>query len=172
MKFADAMKAMVNVNGASFVGLDTETVCELKGGKGNPFKGRVTKRMEGASVMVFQNKKSSSYANMVERRLIAEGKDPKSFQLQPRKWGNRIPETPFIEHFKDGKICYYLEVIFLKSGKVTYLVDGVPTDPSTIQGLETEREESKQGGLDNKVIIRSFKLESITALRIDGTEYK
>jgi hypothetical protein len=160
-----------DVNGASFISIDTETEPYLKGGKKNPYQNRVKKIMTGSSVMVFQNKTKSSYEDMVKRRLHSEGKNPDTFVLQPRKWGERIPHTPFIQHEKDGKTKYYLEVIFLKPGKVHYEVDGVKTDPTTIDGLDLNKEEAAQGGLDDKVIIRTFSVDSITGLRAFGKTY-
>lgn len=158
---------LANVNGNSFISIDSVTEVKLKGGKANPFQGRVTKRMTGASVMVFQNKKSNAYENMVQRRLVKEGKNPASFVLGERAWGKRIPETPFIEH-KGG---IYLEVIFLKPGKTELLVDGKPYT-AEIPGLETvEVDEDSQGGLHDKVIIRTFKEASITAVRVDKQEF-
>jgi hypothetical protein len=164
-----------SVNGSSFVSIDTLTSVTLRGGKANPFQGRVTKRMTGASVMVFQNKKSNAYDNMVKRRLVAEGKDPESFKLGERAFGTRIPETPFIEHIKkdtNGKqfIERYLEVIFLKAGTTELLVDGQPYS-GEIPGLPEDREPTGQGGLENQVIIRTYKCDSIKKIRIDKQEY-
>ncbi len=88
-----AKQLFSNVNGASFVGIDTLTVVPLLGGKGNAMSGRVTKRMNGASVMVFQNNKLNGYDSMVRRRLEKEGKAPGSFKLSPRKWGQRLPNS-------------------------------------------------------------------------------
>lgn len=155
-----------NCNGATFISLDTETEVKLLGGKSNPFQGRVTKRVVGSNVMVFQNKKTNAYENMVERRLIAEGKDPSSFQLGPRAWGTRVEGTPIIEH-NEGE---YLEVIFLRAGEVTYLVDGIPTPKEAIQGI-ADKVEGVQGGLNNKVIIRTYALESIKAITINKERY-
>jgi len=172
MHIEQAKEIFANVNGSSFIGLDSLTQVPLFGGKRNPMQGRVTKLMTGANVMVFQNKHSSSYGDMVQRRLEREGKDPATFQLSPRAWGERIPETPFIQHEKDGEMHYYLEVIFLRAGEVQYLLDGEPIAKADIVGLkETEPSEESQGGLENKVVIRSFKLASITGLRVDGHEY-
>ena len=161
-------KLLAGVNGASFISIDTETVPTLKGGKSNPHQGRVTKVSRGASVMVFQNKNTNAYENMVERRLKAEGKDPASFTLGPRAWGTRIEGTPFIEHKGET----YLEVIFLKAPKETvYFLDGKEVDASEIQGLEADKPNAdSQGGLENKVIIRTFKCDSITTIRVDGLE--
>jgi hypothetical protein len=167
-KMQNALEQILeNVNGGSFVSIDTVTEVKLKGGKANPFQGRVTKRVTGSQVMVFQNKKSNAYENMVQRRLVAEGKDPASFELQPRKWGTRIPETPFILH-NDQK---YLEVIFLRAGKSELLVDGKPYS-GEIPGLpEVSDNEESQGGLDNKVIIRTYKCDSIKCIRVNQQEY-
>lgn len=171
MKLEDKFaKIFDNVNGGSFVGIDTLTEVPLLYGKKNPMQGRITKRTVGNQVMVFQNKKSSSYGDMVQRRLVAEGKDPASFELQPRTWGERIPETPFISHFKDSDTHFYLEVIFLSAGESVYLLDGKPIDKDEIVGLKPATA-GEQGGLDNKVFVRSFKLTSIEKVRIDGMEY-
>lgn len=156
-----------NVNGATFISLDTVTQVNLLGGKANPYKGRVTKKMVGANVMVFQNKTTNGYENMVNRRLQAEGKSI-VFEVGPRQWGTRVPNTPFVEHKEET----YLEVIFLRPGKVEYLLDGQPVDPSTIPGMPAEKEEGEQGGLDNKVVIRTFKFSSIVAVAINGARYE
>jgi hypothetical protein len=169
MKYTQLVAAIQNVNGASFVGIDTLTEVKLTGGKKNPMQGRITKTMIGASVMVFQNKNSNGYENMVERRLIQEGKDPTAFSLGQRAWGTRIPDMPIVEHFKDGATKYYLEVIFLKPGKVEYKLDGAHISEFEIEGLPERNEDAEsQGGLDNKVIIRTFAADSITEIRVDG----
>ena len=156
-----------NVDGSTFISLDTLTVVDLRGGRANPHLGRVTKRVTGSNVMIFTNKKSNGYANMVERRLIQEGKDPASFQLQPLKWGTRIEGTPFIEHEE----ALYLQVIFLRAGTTQYFLDGNPIEKDQILGLPV-RQEAEQGGLDNKVIVRTYSVLSIETIRINKMEYK
>lgn len=155
------------VNGATFIALDTETQVTLRGGKSNPLQGRVTKVTIRSNVMVFQNKNSNAYENMVKRRLQQEGKDPESFQLSPRKWGVREHGTPFVTHNGNE----YLEVIFLKAGDTHYRVDGVVTPKEQIEGLPESKNEAEQGGLDNKVIIRTFAVESILAITVDKTTH-
>ena len=156
-----------NVNGATFISMTTSTSPTLTGGEANPFKGRVQKVMTGANVMVFQNKNSNGYMNMIRRRLTSEGKNPDAFKLSDRAWGTRIPNTPFVEH-KGG---HYLEVIFLNAGEVHFEVDGVITDAEDIAGLTYTPTTAHQGGLNDKVIIRSFKIESIRSLTIAGETY-
>lgn len=170
------IELLKSVNGASFISIDTTTIPAMNktlGGRGasaipNPHYGRVVKVMTGAVVMVFQNKLANGYENMVHRRLIAEGKDPASFVLGPRKWGQRLENLPIVEH--NGQ--YYLEVIFLKPGPVQYFLDGHVIDPDLIQGMrEPAVDETQQGGLENQVFIRSFKFDSITKIKIDGNTF-
>ena len=167
MKLETAQKAFAQLEGGTFVGLDTATPVKLKGGKKNPQQGRVTKVMTGAQVMSFSNTNGSAYDKMVRRRLEAEGKDADSFQLSPRAWGERIAGTPFVTH----KGEHYLEVIFLKAGEVQYMLDGQPVQASEIEGLPEARESTGQGGLERKVVIRTFKLENVTALRAYGLKW-
>jgi len=167
MKHATLINAVANINGASFVGLDTHTDVTLTGGKQNPHQGRVTKRMVGATVMSFQNKNFSAYQAMIQRRLVAENKDPGDFQLGERAWGVRLPNMPIVEH----KGEYYLEVIFMQPGKTEYLLDGNVVPASFIIGLKPAAA-GNQGGLEDKVILRTFKADSITELRIDGQAFQ
>lgn len=171
MKNSQLEIAVQSVTGMSFIGLDTLTEVTLKGGKKNPMQGRVRKQTLGANIMAFSNKNVNGYEAMIERRLIAEGKDPASFVLGERKWGMRLPDMPIITHEKDGVTKFYLEVIFLYPGKSTYFLDGKPIPKADIEGLN-DSEPGEQGGLENKVIIRTFAAESIIALRIDGKEFK
>jgi hypothetical protein len=159
--------AFQNVNGASFVGFDSLTPVALTGGKKNPMQGRVTKRMTGAQVMVFQNKNTNGYEAMIQRRLAAEGKDPASFELGERAWGTRVPNLPIVQHEKDGVVKTYMEVIFLNPGKSEYLLDGNAIAKADIVGLK-DSVEGEQGGLEHKVVIRTFAAENITTLRVDG----
>lgn len=167
MKLETAQAAFETLEGGTFVGMDTVTDVKLTGGKKNPQQGRVTKRMTGAQVMCFTNSKTNAYDAMVRRRLEAEGKDPESFELGPRAWGHRITGTPFVEH--NGK--HYLEVIFMKSGAVQYLLDGQPVDETAIEGLP-DRKEGEQAGLEDKVVLRTFSLDSIVELRAMGQVWR
>ncbi|MDV7396332.1 hypothetical protein RZS08_33365, partial [Arthrospira platensis SPKY1] len=75
MDFATAKSVFDQLEGGTFVGMDTETSVVLKGGQKNPQQGRITKQMTGATVMCFSNTNGSAYDAMVKRRLEQEGKD-------------------------------------------------------------------------------------------------
>lgn len=162
-----------NFKGSQFVGLDTVTNVKLKGGMSNPMQNKVTKITKGSVVMLFTSGKG--YKNMVNRRLkvqnggelttveLFEAIASKEFQPGPRQWGKRIDGTPFVEH--KGKT--YLECIFIKPGKTTYFLNGKEIAKEEITGLP-EKKEGDQGGLKDKVIIRTFALESIIGVRKAG----
>lgn len=166
MNYSVLRALLSSVNGATFISIDTLTKVELTGGKTNPFYDRIQKRVVGSNVMVFQNKKLNGYENMVQRRLIDEGKDPTLFELSPRAWGRRLPNCPFVEY--RGK--YYLEVIFLRHGEIEYLLDGRPFPKQLITGLD-DHEEPAQGGLKKKVILRTYACESITGLMVNHMRF-
>jgi hypothetical protein len=158
-----------NVNGATFISIDTETTVVLAGGKGNEMQGRVTKVQTGSNVMVFQNKTTNAYENMVNRRLQQLNMNPR-FEVGPRAWGHRIPNTPFITH--NGEL--YLEVIFLKAGEVSYKLDGEPIKEADIIGLKERSEPGHQGGLgatEKAVIIRTFKVSNVKTITVDGERH-
>jgi hypothetical protein len=178
MDYATAQKAFGNIPSTTFVGLDTEVVVKLPGGKSNPYQGRLTKRATGANVSVYGNVHTSGYENKVKRNLAKEGKDPESFKAKPLRWGKRIPGTAFIEH--EGE--YFVSVIFNHPGTVEYLLDGQPID-LTVPPLGSEnwltipqrtRNPNAQGGLseENEIFPRAFKLASIIEARINGAVYR
>jgi len=160
-----------SIRGTTFAGITTRTQVKLKGGKKNPMQGRVEKLTEDANIIVYSNSEVSGYAAMVKRRMVKEGKDPEQFVMKPRAWGTRVGKSPFIKH--NDK--YYLECIFRSPGKTTYLLDGIPTPKEEIEGLpenketsetKTEAQEKSQGGIEDKIIIRTFSLDSIISVKL------
>lgn len=162
MTYDEVTKMLEGKNGDIHFELDTVTSVKLTGGKKNSLQDRVTKRTVGAEAFVNIGGNGSTYEKLVRENLEKEGKDPSEFELKPRAWGKRIDGTPFVQH--NDK--YYIECYFLKSGETVYLVDGSVTDEE-IEGLpEKKVSENSQGGLEEKVIVRTFSLESIERLQV------
>ncbi len=174
MNYEQLKEVTDTIKGSTFASIDTETSVKLTGGKKNPLQDKITKTTKGVNVILFGGTDQSGYENMIKRRLADEGKDPDSFTLGARAWGTRVGQSPIIEH--NGK--YYLECIFVNPGKSVYLNEGVEINKEDIQGLpETkEKEPAKEGealgnsDLENKVVIRTFSLDSIKAIRLKGKE--
>jgi hypothetical protein len=164
------LEQLQNFKGSQIIGLDTLVEVKLTGGKKNPMQGRVKKMTTGNLVMLFKN--GNGYKNMVTRRLkkqfsdiittmeIFERISSPTWTPGERAWGERVPKSPFIEH--KGKL--YLDTIFIRPGKSTYYLDGVEIEKDQIIGLP-EKNEGDQGGLIDKVIVRTFALESIIKIR-------
>ena len=96
------------------------------------------------------------------------------FTLSSRKWGTRIPNEPIIEHTPAGATekKHYLEVIFMKSGKSEYFLDGQVIAKEDIEGLEEPKvNPNAQGGLVDQVIVRTYDVASIEKIRFGGNEY-
>jgi len=137
-------------------------------------QGRVEKLTENSNIIIYANSEKSGYAEMVKRRMLEEGKDPEEFQLKPRQWGVRIDQTPFITHNDKN----YFECIFVSPGKSSYFLDGEPIDKDDIEGLDAPtalsevKEDTQQGGIENKVIIRTYGLESIVSIKLKNEELR
>lgn len=144
MKLSEVIAILSAINGCTFASMDTETM---------PKRG-LLKVMKGERVILFTNKKSSGYENMVRRRLEQAGRDPESFKVGDLPWGERVPETPLILH----KGVYYLQSVLLYPGKSEYSIGGLTVEPSAF-GLR-ERV--------NPVLVNAYKLESISRITLLG----
>lgn len=154
------------LSGCTFVSIDTVTIPELRGGRKNPMKGRIVKIARGHRVMLFTNKNRNAYEAKVNRHRIAEGKTP-DFKVAPLQWGRHLPNSPLIEH--NGKI--YMQMIFYEAGEISYELDGKPIHPSEIEGLPGGSGSGRQGlADDNAVVVRSFDIQNIRAMRAFGEE--
>lgn len=167
MDYIQLKNEVDKIKGSSFIGIDTVTDVKLTGGKKNPLQGKVQKIIRGSSVMIFNGTEQNGYENMIKRRMEQEGKDPSTFVLGKRAWGHRIGQSPFIDH--NGK--KYLECIFISPGESVYLVAGRETDKKDIEGIpEVKESPESQGGIENKVVIRAYSLDSISKVKINGVE--
>lgn len=160
------LENLFDINEDSTVFIDMSTPVKLKGGKKNPLQGKVTKHTTNMEVKIpYHN--ASSYVKTVRSRLVEEGKDVTAFELGKRAWGTRVDDTPIIKH----NDAFYLEVFPVDHGSVYYMNDdtGELMNPDDIEGLETKAEpkEDSQGGLENKLIVRSINVENINYIRIE-----
>lgn len=164
-------------SGTTFIGFDLATIPVLKGGKKNPMQGRVRKIAKGQVAMVFSNKWSSAYENMVNRRLAQAGK-PADFKAGELPWGERIPNTSAIRH--KGEL--YLQMVHAQSP--VSLLNYIEQDLGiTLEGSDREKFEAlktqvvayeSRGGevefeLDGKPIERSA-IEGIDTDKSEGEQ--
>lgn len=156
MELVRALMQLTSATPATFV-----AITEVKLNKSNPYFGRIQKKQRSNVFVNFD------YENSINKALIKEGKTP-DFKAKPRAWGNRIPNTPLILH----KNQYYLEARFLKhEPTVEYFLDGDAIEKEMIEDHLPQVKESKQHGLEEAIIIRDFKIDSIHEITVNGTHY-
>jgi hypothetical protein len=150
--------ALASRKGTSFVTIVAETDPRMNK-RGNPYLGRVTKRstVNGAIGWL--------YPSSVNRQREREDLQA-DFESHPRKWGERIKGTPFVEH----KGSTYLELKVENVLETQYLLDGEPVDRSVIQEwLPKRKSEGQRQEVATPVICRDYKLDTIKSISMNGT---
>lgn len=141
------------INGCTFASIDTVT---------EPSNG-IKKVTKGERIILFTNKKSSGYENMVKRRLEEAGKNPDDFVLGDLPWGKRLPNSPIIEN--NG--MHYLQCVRLAEGQARYFIgDREVRDPS---GLGLRQRRTNQGlPKGDEVEICCYRLDRIERIALMG----
>jgi hypothetical protein len=152
--------------GASFAQLYTEVVPDLP--KSSPYYGKVTKKQCHNVQLNF------SYSNAVNNMRLTEGKEA-DFTPSLPKWGSRIVGTPLLTHMKKGdtETTFYLITRVLKSQQAGYFLNGeevldIPTLDSIRGDMRAPYSNKAHQGIEHEVVIRTFKLNSIRAITMDG----
>jgi len=157
MKLGELKAALASRKGTSFVTIVALTDPRMRK-RGNPYIGRVQKRstVNGAIGWIYQNS--------VNRERARENLEP-DFEAFPRKWGQRIKGTPFVEH--KGKT--YLELKVERALSTEYLLDGEVVDKSVIEEwLPKRKPEGERQEVDRPIILRDYDLANIKAITFDG----
>jgi hypothetical protein len=151
---------LINYNGHSFVGLTTLTDARAKK-TNNPY-GKILKKTILLANIGFH------YKNSLNNQAKREEKEIE-FNIQPRRWGKRLPNTPLVEH--KGK--YYLEYKAENVTSVEYFTEnGEQIEKEKIEEfLPQKRHSSTQKELDKKIILRDVAIENILSLRISKNVY-
>lgn len=140
------------INGCTFANIDATT---------EPSSG-IIKKTTGIRVILFTNKKTSGYENMVKRRLEEAGKDPDSFRSGDLPWGEQVPNSPLVEH--KGKV--YLKCILLSEGQSKYFIG---TREVGGQGLGLRGRFPNQGlPPGDEVKVACYNLENIEKITLMG----
>lgn len=166
-----------NVQNGQFAGIDIKTIPTIrktvdvfddKGKKTrvpNLFYGNVEKLVTGSRVFI-----GASYEKMIERRMKELNIPVENFEAGTLPWGSYVDGGfPVIKH--NGK--FYLRVIFESSGKTEYFFEGRKTNLDEIIGLSVPKvTDNSQGGINNKVIVRTIDFNNIVKIRCAGQEFK
>ncbi len=153
MEILKIQHLLAAIQGCTFASLDAQT-------KPKPGVLCVT---TGERVMLFTNKNSSGYDNMVRRRLEQAGFDPSSFILGPLPWGERLENSPIIYH----KGEYYLQCITLGGGESKFYVGKYEVDPSAF-GIRQSSNSGQGLPKDTQVVVHTYAVKNITRLTLMG----
>lgn len=156
MELNQVLGLLSEIHGCTFASLDAET---------KPSPG-FRKTVEGENVLLFTNKNSSGYENMVRRRLKAAGLDPDSFRLGPLPWGTRLPDTPIIEHKRE----YYIQTICVRPGKVRAFIGLREVDPADLPWLKGHENSGQGLPKGDQVVVKTYALRSIKTLTLKGVK--
>lgn len=148
----ESLKMLLDkIQGCTFATLDTTT-------KPTPGVRKVT---TGTRVILFTNRRTSGYEEMVKRRLIEAGKNPSDFVLGDLPWGERIPNSPLIV----SRGNYYLQTIILEPGQSTYYTGDREIDPT---GLLPSRRTNQGLSKEDEVHVATYRIDHIDSLALMG----
>ena len=154
MQLSEIQDLIAKIKGCTFASLDSVTY---------PSKG-IRRECVKESVILFA---SPGYEDMVNRRLASIGKTA-DFAVSSLPWGERLDNSPIIYHVKDGVPRHYLQTILLKEGECHFYICDTEVDPAQL-GLP--RSGVNQGlPRENEVVVRTYRLDNITAIRLMGEE--
>lgn len=157
--------------GAQMVTFTAVTCPKVKGGKKSPFYG-VRKRAKVNGVVNW------IYANAVNRQRTKENQplndngEVENFVPDPRAWGERVHQTAFVRHVKDGTPKVYIEFKFQRSVQREYFMDGklIPNEEVEPYLYHNEKEGARQE-IENVVILRDYQLSNLEQIQIGGQIY-
>lgn len=152
----DELIAMVAAQkGATFMGIDYTAPVKLKK-TGNPYADALVTKSTSVSGMI-----NSDYEMDVNRALVKEGKEP-DFVAGERAWGDHVTPS-LIVHGND----YSIQLRVLNHAPDTvYRINGEVVDKEIIKPFMPAKKESEV-----PVVIRSYKVDRIKAVRMNGEEY-
>lgn len=157
---------LASIRGAKMCTIISETDPRMKK-TGNPFVGQILKRTRLNVTINF------IYQNSVNRVRTKEG-NTADFEAKPRKWGQKVPGTPFVMHndqmyleAKPNAAKPQVEFINNVSGEIVLkeaLAQWLPTPSSQAEAQGVSEE--------NEVIVRTYAINNITDWIVDGKHYK
>jgi hypothetical protein len=162
-------KILQNLGACKFVSITAETVPSLKSPKTNGLvnpdgSSRIVKR----SKVTLATGDNMDYKSIVNGRLKKQGENEVA-EVQPRKWGERVPNTPFVMH--KGQL--YLETLILGVSDTRYFLDGQEVKKSDIAQFLSEKPNSDTYDLGSFAPIwRDYKLANIREITTDKQTYQ
>jgi hypothetical protein len=98
------------------------------------------------------------------------------FNAEKRSWGQRIEKTAFVRHIKEvrknvSEKRVYIELKVERSITNAYFIDGKLVDNAVVKDSIRAASESSRQEVEKQVILRDYRLSSITGIKIGGQFY-
>ena len=163
-------QVIADLTGATFVTIESKTDPRMvkkhrETGEANPYLGAVkVSRVNGIVNWI--------YSNSVNNQRIREDK-ANDFVAEPRQWGERrLLASGNVSPFVDHKSNVYLELKVERSLGYHYeMPDGTIVPNQNIEPYLPARRPTRQG-LDREVILRDYRLDSITSVTVNRERYE
>jgi len=149
--------------GAKPVTIVAETDPKVKVGTAknpSPYRGKTVIKRAKVNGMI-----GWIYDNSVNNQRAREG-NQEFFEVQPRKWGERIKGTPLVEY--KGK--FYLEVKVEKVISTEYFVDGELVPTAEIKPYLPVKSKPKNQGTEKVIPCSDYWLGNIRSIRLDRAD--
>ena len=157
----ELLERLQDLRGATFATLVVNVEPSIKCPKTSGMGGRIRKRSKVNVTLGF------IYANSVNRQREREGNES-DFQVNPRKWGERVKGTTLVVH----KGQYYLEIQEEKVYETEYYLDGNLVEKEIVKQYLKEPAPQPQQELEREVILRDYRLDSIESVTINHETMK
>jgi hypothetical protein len=157
------VQLIISLSNKGTTPISFESITEPKMNKtNNPYFGNVLKVSFVGGLIGY------NYENSVNNQLEREGKEA-DFISNPRSWGVRDENHPFLVHHKDET---YLSVKVQQTNKKPIYINKttkevIPTE-KLIPFLPKSNKPNTQRDLDKEVIVRDYKVSNLKKLTIGG----
>ena len=181
MKHSQLVTMIEGMKGCSFVSMRTITKqTVLKAGK------KVTDQMveetgvnpnnitKHTDLVCLVSGGTVNYEDFVNNKLLKEGKGQLTFSAKPRKWGEHYKGNPALVTHNEA---FYLVVYCVANNrpKVVYRHNGEIIDikdPKFNEFRTAPKKEGENQGLENPIVVRDYKFDSIKEITILGNTHK
>lgn len=119
---------------------------------------------EVRKVAVLKVKVNYDYAHEINVRRLAEGKKA-NYQVKPAAWGEHLGDGPLLTH----KEQVYLDCMVKERAGHAYFKGKKRLNKTLVESFI--RDNPNHQGLEDQVLIRRYKLDSITTVILDNIEY-
>lgn len=161
-----------DVKGATFCAFEYSAPVEMKK-TGNPHKDSILTKTQTVSGNIGQR-----YDNAIQKAVENEGKEAlvengtMDVSVKQHKWGEHDGKN-IIFNPKTGVESLQLTLTGNQgSGDIHYFLDGIEIDKSDVAEWLPSKKPYKKDGLDTEIIVRDFRLDRISKVRLLGEEYE